>query len=126
MAEFGNGVQSVDWMTGKATGHKNKFDTDQRSREVELSQKRAAEEEEMREASKNRKMVAESSQLLVAALEKMSSATNSVATSDIGGIVQQKMESIQKDLMEKMDEKLDDKFSSFLLVMQQMMEKKQG
>ncbi len=22
MAEFGNGVQSVDWMTGKAVGHK--------------------------------------------------------------------------------------------------------
>jgi hypothetical protein len=39
MSEFGNGAQSVDWMTGKAVGHKNKFDMDQKFREAELAWK---------------------------------------------------------------------------------------
>jgi hypothetical protein len=63
--------------------------------------------------------VAESSQLLVAALEKMSNAATPIAT-----IVEQKMGSMQKDMMNKLNEKLDDEFSSFLTVMQQMLEKK--
>jgi hypothetical protein len=42
LSEFVNGVQSVDWMMGKAVGHKNKFDMDQKSREAELPWKRAA------------------------------------------------------------------------------------
>jgi hypothetical protein len=123
MVEFGSGAQSVDWLMGKAVGHKNKFETDQRSRETELARKRAAEEEELKEASKNRKMVAESSLLLVAALEKISNAATPVATPDIGVIVEEKMGSIQSDMMKKIDEKLDDKFASFFTVMQQMLNK---
>ena len=123
MVEFGSGVQSVDWLMGKAVGHKNKFETDQRSRETEWARKRAAEEEELKEASKNRKMVAESSLLLVAALEKISNAATPVATPDIGVIVEEKMGSIQSDMMKKIDEKLDDKFASFFTVMQQMLNK---
>jgi hypothetical protein len=95
MVEFGSGAQSVDWLTGKAVGHKNKFETDQRSRETELARERAAEEEELKEASKKQKMVAESSLLLVAALEKISNAATPVATPDIGVIVEEKMGSIQ-------------------------------
>ncbi len=64
-------------------------------------------------------MGAESSQLLVVALEKLSNAATPAALPDIGGIVEEKMGSIQKEM-----EKLDEKFSSFLTVMQQMLEKK--
>ncbi len=91
-----------------------------------MARKRAAEEKELKEASKNRKMVAESSQLLVAALEKLSNAATLAAFPEIGGIVEEKMGGIQKDMIEKLDEKLDDKFSSFLTVMQQMLEKKKN
>jgi hypothetical protein len=31
MADFGTGAQSDEWLTGKAVGHKNKFETDQKS-----------------------------------------------------------------------------------------------
>jgi hypothetical protein len=49
-------------------------------------------------------MVAESSQLLVAAFEKLSSAAILVATLDIGRIIEKK-ESIQKVMMRKLNEK---------------------
>ncbi len=60
---------------------------------------------------KNRKMVAESSQLLVAALENLSNEATPAATPDIGGIVEEKMGSIQKDMMQNFNEKLDNKFA---------------
>jgi hypothetical protein len=122
-AEFGAGQQNPDWIKGKAVAHKNKFETDQKNREAEMARKRAAEEEERKEAAKNRKIVAESSQLLVATLEKL---VTPAPTHDIGVIVQEKMAVMKNDMMEKIEEKLDNKFSSFLANMQQMLERRNG
>jgi hypothetical protein len=119
-AEFGAGQQNPDWIKGKAVAHKNKFETDQK---IVKQPKRAAEEEERKEAAKNRKIVAESSQLLVATLEKL---VTPAPTHDIGVIVQEKMAVMKKDMMEKIEGKLDNKFSSFLANMQQMLERRNG
>jgi hypothetical protein len=76
-----------------------------------------------RKQPKIEKIVAESSQLLVATLEKL---VTPAPTHDIGMIVQEKMAVMKKDMMKKFEEKIDNKFSSFLANMQQMLERRNG
>ncbi len=38
--------------------------------------------------------------------------------------IEEKLGTMQRDIMQKVDEKLDEKFASFLTVMQQMLQKK--
>jgi hypothetical protein len=71
VSEFGSEKQSANWIVEKATEHKNKFHTDQRNREAELARKRAVEEDECRDAAKQRKAVAESSVELVVAFKQL-------------------------------------------------------
>jgi hypothetical protein len=51
-------------------------------------------------------MVIESSQMLVARLQKLSNVAIPTATSDLNGIIDKKMKSMQKNMMEKINEKL--------------------
>ncbi len=79
--EFSGGNQNTDWLTQKAALHKSKFEMDQHNRETEIAKKRAAEEEEHKEAAKYRKVVADSSVELVAALKQFAPPPHSVNVS---------------------------------------------
>jgi hypothetical protein len=89
------------------------------------------EEEELKEAAKNRKLVAESS---VQLCRTLSNAMNMVAglVSNIGpnntnnntNNIEEKLGTMQHDIMQKVEETLDEKFGSFLTVMQQLLQKK--
>ncbi len=54
----------------KGASHKSKFEMDQHNRETEMAKKRAAEEVEHKEAAKYRKVVADSSVEVIAALKQ--------------------------------------------------------
>jgi hypothetical protein len=45
-SEFSGASQTAGWLSGKATAHQTKFETDQKNRLDELAKKRKAEEEE--------------------------------------------------------------------------------
>ncbi len=106
---------------GTESGEK-KFDTDQKNHEDEITHKQALEEEERKEAAKNKKMVAESTSKLVSCLEKL--AGNPSNNDD------EKMQKMQDQIDDKfatLDNKLgslDAKFDSLLAVMQQIVERK--
>jgi hypothetical protein len=71
-SEFSGGPQTAGWLSGKATAHKTKFDTDQKNQLDELAKKRKAEEEERIDVAKNRKAVAEAYAQLVKAFQQFS------------------------------------------------------
>jgi hypothetical protein len=71
-SEFSGGPQTAGWLSGKATAHKTKFDTDQKNQLDELAKKRKAEEEERIDVAKNRKAVAEAHAQLVKAFQQFS------------------------------------------------------
>ncbi len=91
--------------------HKGKFETEQRNHESQLKQKHLLEEEEHKEAAKTRKMLANSSQKLADCLERV---TETSSSANILREVDKKFETLNKSL--------DEKFDSFFLQMQQMMQ----
>jgi hypothetical protein len=127
MKSFGNGDQTLAWLEMKGVEAKGKFETDQKNREAEIARKRALEEEEMREAAKNRKLVAESSvqlsSTLGSALDLVAGLVRNNVANNTNNI-DEKLGTMQRDIMQRVEDKLDEKFSSFLSVMQQMLQKK--
>jgi len=102
--------------------HKGKFQTDQKNREVELARTRAAEEEEQKEAAKYRKMIAESSLQWTTCLERLTEAVTAAANpNNVTEMIDNNFSALQQNMMANIDEKLDSKFTSFLLQMHQMM-----
>jgi hypothetical protein len=87
---------------------------DQKNREAELSRKCAQEEEEMKEAAKNQKMVAESFVKLCATLgERMTG----MVRGNSNQINEEKLNDVKNDIMKKVEDKLDERFnSSFFLL----------
>jgi hypothetical protein len=69
-SEFSGGAQTAGWLSGKATAHQTKFETNQKNRLDELAEKRKAEEDKRIDAAKNRKAVAEASAQLVQAFQQ--------------------------------------------------------
>jgi hypothetical protein len=51
-SDFSGGAQTAGWLSGKATAHKTKLETDQKNRLDELAKKRKAEEKERIDAAK--------------------------------------------------------------------------
>jgi hypothetical protein len=120
--EFSTGEQNISWMEAKTKEHKGKFQTDQKNREAELARKRAAEEEEQKEAAKYRKMIAESSLQLTTCLERLTEAVTAAANpTNITEMIDNKFAALQQNMMANLDEELDSKFTSFLSQMHQMM-----
>ena len=105
------GQQNLTFLEAKQVEHKGKFETNQRNRETQLKQKRLLEEEERKEAAKTRKMLADSSQKLADCLERV---TESSSSANVLREVDKKFETLNKSL--------DEKFGSFFLQMQQMMQ----
>ncbi len=102
-----------------------------KNREAEITRKRALEEEEMREAAKNRKLIAESSvqlsNTLGSALDLVTGLVRNIGpnnTNNNTNNIEEKLGTMQHDIMQKVEEKLDEKFGSFRTVMQQMPQKK--
>ncbi len=94
------------------------------SSEAELSCKLAQEEEEMKEAAKNRKMVGESSVQLCATLGNTLEMMTGMIRGNSNQVTEEKLNDVKNDIMKKVEDKLDEKFNSFLSVMQRMLEKK--
>jgi len=110
VSEFGSEKQSANWIVEKATEHKNKFHTDQRNRESELaSRKRAVEEDERRDAAKQRKAVAESSVQLVAAFKQLVQTPTSNDAPMDGKIasLRSDMSTMKTDIMQEMGNKIE-------------------
>ncbi len=116
----------------KGVEARGKFEANQKNWELEIACKWALEEKELKEAAKNRKLVAESS---VQLCNTLSNAMNMVAglVSNIDGPnntnnntnnIEEKLGTMQHDTMQKVEEKLNEKFGSFLTVMQQLLQKK--
>jgi hypothetical protein len=105
------GQQNLTFLEAKQVEHKGNFETDQRNRETQLKQKRLLEEEEHREAAKTRKMLADSSQKLADCLERVTELSSSA---NVLREVDKKFETLNKSS--------DEKFGSFFLQMQQMMQ----
>jgi hypothetical protein len=127
MKSFGNGDQTLAWLELKGVEAKGKFQTDQKNREAEIAQKRALEEEEMKEAAKNRKLVAESSVQLCTTLGNALDLVSGLVRNNVpnnNNNIDEKLGTMQRDIMQRVQDKLDEKFSSFLSVMQQMLQKK--
>jgi hypothetical protein len=119
---FRNGKQNAAWLENQKVAAKSKFEIDQKNWEDEIAHKRAVEEEERKEAAKNRKMVAESTAQLVSCLERLSGNNN---RKDMDEKIQ-KIEEKMDDKLQTLDHKLgslDSKFDSMLSVMQKMIEK---
>ncbi len=120
--EFSTGEQNISWMEAKTREHKGKFQMDQKNREVELARKRAAAEEEQKEAAKYRKMIVESSLQSTTCFKRVTEAVTAAANpNNVTAIINGKFAALQQTMMANLDEKLDSKFTSFLSQMHQMM-----
>jgi hypothetical protein len=125
MKRFGSDNQSVQWLLGKAEKAKGKFDMDQKNWEAEIDRKRKLKEEEAKEAAQNRKVVAESSAKMCQTMEGSMQIFEGIAQS-IGhsSDIDDKLTAIQQNIMTDVQRKLDEKFSSFLNVMKNMLGRK--
>jgi hypothetical protein len=117
---FANSEQSLSWLQEKAVESKSKFERDQKNCEAKLSRKHAQEEEEMKEAAKNWKMVAESSVQLSATLGEMMKGM----VGNSNQVIKEKLNDVKNDIMKKVEDKLDEKLNSILSAMQSMLGKK--
>ena len=126
IAEFGSEKQSANWIAEKAVEHKNKFEMDQRNREAELARKRAAEEDERRDAAKQRKAVAESSVELVAAFKQLVQTPKTNAVDEKIASLRLEMSTIKTDIMQEIENKnreVKDTLSSILDVVRGLADK---
>jgi hypothetical protein len=105
-SEFSGGAQTAGWLSGKATAHGTKFETDQKNRLDELAKKRKAEEDERIDAAKNRKAVAEASAQLVQAFQQFS--TPPAQAENVGAMVEQKMAAMKTEIMQEIGVKMDE------------------
>jgi hypothetical protein len=105
-SEFSGSLQTAGWLSGKATAHKTKFETDQKNQLNELAKKRKAEEEERIDATKNHKAVAEASAQLVQAFQQFS--TPPAQAENVGVMVEQKMAAMKSEIMQDIGVKMDE------------------
>jgi hypothetical protein len=89
--KFGSGVQGASFLENKKQVTKSKFEMDQKNRETELAMKRALEEEEWKEATTNRKEVAQQSKRIAHCLERMCAPS----TQDVSRAVEERLEAHQ-------------------------------
>jgi hypothetical protein len=124
MKGFGSDNQSVEWLLGKAKKAKGKFKMDQKDWKVEIARKRKL-KEEAKEAAQNRKVVAKSSAKMCQTLEGLMQIFEGIAQS-IGrsSNIDDKLTAVQQNIMTDVERKLDEKFSSFLNVMKDMLGRK--
>jgi hypothetical protein len=81
----------------------------------------------MKEATKNRKLVAESSAQLCNTLGNALDLVAGLVRNNVQNNtnnIDEKLGTMQRDIMQRVEDKLDEKFCSFLSVMQQMLQKK--
>ena len=100
---------AMNWIAEEAIEYKNKLKTDQRNREAELSHKIAAEEEECKEAAKQRKAVTDSSveQLVVAVFKKLVEAPKSNNVDEKIDSLRTDMSAIKTDIMHEIGQKME-------------------
>ena len=82
----------------------------------------------MKEAAKNRKLVAESSVQLCNTLGNALDLVAGLVRNNVpnnNNNIDEKLGTMQRDIMQRVEDKLDEKFSSFLSVMQEMLQKKE-
>jgi hypothetical protein len=94
-SEFSGGAQTAGWLSGKATAHKIKFETDQKNQQ-----------EEQIDAAKNRKAVAEASAQLVQAFQQFS--TPPAQAENVGAMVEQEMASMKTEIMQETGVKMEE------------------
>jgi hypothetical protein len=91
-------------LTQKGASYKSKFETDQRNGETEIAKKRVTEEEEHKEAVKYRKVVADSSIELVAALKQFAPPPHSEIVKCNHG---KKNSTMKTQIMQEIGEKME-------------------
>ena len=105
-SEFSGGAQTAGWLSGKATAHQTKFETNQKNRLDELGEKRKAEEDKRIDAAKNRKAVAEASAQLVQAFQQFS--TPPAQPENVGAMVEQKLATMKTEIMQEIGVKMEE------------------
>jgi hypothetical protein len=122
-AQYSVCEQSLDWFGGKAVEARTKFERDQKNHELEIRVKRQKEEDEQEDASKNRKLVADSSVKLTEALAAFVSNRGSDNIS-----IDDKLNTFKNDLFQQLDareqaaeariaSKLDEKFGDLVRIL---------
>jgi hypothetical protein len=99
-SEFSGGPQTAGWLSGKATAHQTKFETNRKNRLDELAKKWKAEEEERIAVAKNCKAVAEASAQLVQAFQQFS--TPPAQPENVGAMVEQKLATMKTEISRRL------------------------
>jgi hypothetical protein len=99
-SEFSGGPQTAGWLSGEATAHRTKFETNRKNRLDELAKKWKAEEEERIAVAKNCKAVAEASAQLVQAFQQFS--TPPAQPENVGAMVEQNLTTMKTEISRRL------------------------
>jgi hypothetical protein len=106
MFEFGAGQQNSGRVSGKASMHKTKFETDQKNRLDDLAKKRKAEEDGCRDAARFCQAVSAASGQLVEAFKSFT--TPPAQAENMGAMVEQKTATMKTQIMDEIGAKMEE------------------
>jgi hypothetical protein len=105
-SEFSGGAQTAGWLSGKATAHRTKFETDQKNRLDELAKKGRQKRTSELMWRGIIKAVAEASAQLVQAFQQFS--TPPAQPENVGAMVEQKLATMKTEIMHEIGVKMEE------------------